>query len=327
MRWFGTAGLLRLHVGREKVQAVAEHHGRVTWAGEAGYASLEDLTDTIARLAADPAERCRRVAVALERPIVQLRTLRDVPPVKERELARLVAHQPGRFFRKNGTPLVTDATWVKNGTGRVAHAAAVEEPVVEAIVAGARAAGLVVQRIAPAEREDGLMLLSTSERAARTRTDRRVLIGLAVANAAMWTVVIGLVVGRLVWERRSLDRQLATLQTPLAALLAARHELRDAETTIQALGDASRTRGEGIAMIGAVTAALPDSAFLTSLTWYSDQSGLLTGVARRAGDVLARLERTHALPTPRFEGAVVREAFAGRDWERFTIKFGRSEAP
>ena len=36
----------------------------------------------IARLAAEPAERCARVSVVLERPPVQLRVLRDLPPVR-----------------------------------------------------------------------------------------------------------------------------------------------------------------------------------------------------------------------------------------------------
>jgi len=326
MRWPARSGSLRVQVGRDSIRAVADHRGRVTWAGEAGYTSLEDLADAIARLAAEPAQHCRHLEVALERPLVQLRSLRDLPPVKERELARLVAHQAGRFFRKNGTPLVTDAVWVKNGTDRVVHAAAVEEPVVEAIVAGARGAGLMILSIAPAER-DGLLLLPTSERATRARAERRLLRRLAIGTVGMWTLVAGLFVGRVVWERREVERQLQALQAPIAAVLAARQELRDADATLTAINNADHTRGEGMAILGAVVAALPDSAVLTSLTWYSDQASLLTGVARRAGDVLAQLERSQAVAMPRFEGAVVRETFAGRDWERYTIRFDQRVAP
>jgi hypothetical protein len=37
---------------------------------------------------------------------------------------------------------------------------------------------------------------------------------------------------------------------------------------------------------------------------------------------LAAVERSHAVPNPRIEGAIVREVLAGHEWERFTIIFG-----
>ncbi len=134
--------LLRLRIGRSTLRAESVRRGTVTWTAEATYADVVELADAIARLAAEAPERCWRVAVRLERPPVQVRTLGDLPPVKSRELRALVAHQAGRFFRRNGHPLVTDATWLGEGPGRVAKVAAVEEPLVEAIAAGARAAGL-----------------------------------------------------------------------------------------------------------------------------------------------------------------------------------------
>jgi hypothetical protein len=69
-------------------------------------------------------------------------------------------------------------------------------------------------------------------------------------------------------------------------------------------------------------AAIPDSVVLTAYTWRSDGSGLVAGAGRRAADVLAAVERSRAVSNPRIEGAIVREAMAGRDWERFTIVFG-----
>jgi len=327
MRWRGRGGLLRLRIGPTTVRAEAHHRGGVTWAGAAAYGSLDDLTDAIARLAAEPAEHCRRVVVALERPVLQLRTLRDLPPVKERELARMVAYQAGRFFRKNGTPLVTDAVWVTNGQGRVAHAAAAPEPMVEAIVAGARAAGLAIEGIGPVDGDQNLLLLPSSERAARARAERKLMWRLGIATAGVWMLALGSGVTRLISARRSVDQQLASLQAPLAALLAARRELRDAGATLQAVAEADQSRGQALAMLGAVTAALPDSAVLTSLSWSPEGAGILMGAARRAPEVLARLEQTHALPAVRFEGANAREAIGGRDWQRFTIGFGGRAPP
>jgi len=298
----------------------------VTWTAEAGYESLEDLTDTIARLAAEPAERCWRLAVTLERPPVQTRTLTDLPRVKDRELSALVAHQAGRYFRRNGHPLVTDAVWA-NGEARVALAAAVEEPVVEAIVDGARAAGLILEGIAPADTSAPLMLLPTSERAARTRVERKLVWRLVLVTVSVWVLVFGLVVGRLMWDRRIVERQLASLEASLATVLAARRELHDADATLQAAAQADRDRSQGLAVLGAMTTALPDSAVLTSLTWTASDTGVVTGLARRAAEVLERLERVGTVLAPRLEGPPVKEAIAGREWERFTIVFGKEPGP
>ena len=79
----------------------------------------------IARILERALERCAKDGLLPEdRPPVQLRTLSDLPPVKPRALAALVAHQADRFFRKNGRPLATDAVWVVNGAAPVARAAA-----------------------------------------------------------------------------------------------------------------------------------------------------------------------------------------------------------
>ena len=59
--------------------------------------------------------------------------------------------------------------------------------------------------------------------------------------------------------------------------------------------------------------------------WSADGSGILVGGARRATDVVARLDRLGTLAGVRLGGPVVREPIAGREWERFTILFGRDE--
>ncbi|HEV8265791.1 MAG TPA: hypothetical protein VGQ06_12660 [Gemmatimonadales bacterium] len=316
------APVLHLDVGERQVRAEAVRRGAVVWAGEATYESPEELADVIARLAAEPAERCRRVFVTLEKPPVQTRTLTDLPPVSDRALVALVAHQAGRFFRRNGAPLVTDAVGVRSGTERVVSAAATAEPLVLAIVAGAREAGLVVESISPAGIAECLQLLPDAERAARTRVERRVLVRLAIGVVGVWLLAGAIGAVRLTLARRAVERELATAQAPLAALLEVRQELRTAEATVRAVADARRSRGRALAALVRVSAALPDSAVMTSLTWRADGSGVLTGAARRAADVLARLERSGAVKDPRIEGPVVRDGVAGREWERVTIVFG-----
>jgi len=314
--------LLRLRIGRSTLHAEAVERGSVTWAGEASYSDVGELAEAIARLATEPPRACRRVMVALERPPVQLRTLTEVPPVKPRHLAALVAQQSGRFFRKNGQALITDATWVGKGSTRVAHAAAAEEPLVEAIAAGARAAGLWLETIAPAGEAATLTLLPKSERESRERAARGRTRRLTVVTCALWLAAGALFFGRLAWERRNVERELAALAQPLAAVLRARRELRDAETSINAIAMAERDRGMSLGLLTAVTGALPDSSVLTSFAWNADGSGVLVGGARHATDVVARLDRLGSLVDVRLGGPVVREPIAGREWERFTILFG-----
>jgi len=167
------------------------------------------------------------------------------------------------------------------------------------------------------------MLLPNSERESRERAARRRTRRLAVAACGLWLAAGALFVGRLIWERRAVDRELAALAQPLAAVLAARRELRDAETTLNAIAAAERERGRSLGLIAAVTGALPDSSVLTSLAWTGDGTGVLVGAARHATDVVARLDRLGSLAGLRLSGPVVREPIAGREWERFTILFGR----
>lgn len=318
----GRAPLLQLVIGHGTVRAEAIRAGVAIWAGEATYESVADLTEIIARLAAAPTDRCRRLKVTLERPPAQTRTLADLPPVHERELVALVANQPGRFFRRNAAPLVTDAIWVTNGQGRVTHAAAVEEPLVLAVAAGAAQAGLVLESINAAGVSPQLQLLPTAERIVRARARRRALIRLAVAASGVWLVAALSFALRLGIERRHVDRELAAADAPLNALTDVKREMRTAEAMVVSLANARRSREQALAALARINGAVPDSAVVTSYTWRADGTGVVAGSARRAADVLAAFDRTHAVANPRLDGAVVREAVAGREWERFTIIFG-----
>ena len=125
--------------------------------------------------------------MTLERPPAQTRTLTDLPPVRQRELRSLVANQAGRFFRRNGAALVTDATWIVNGGGRITQAAAVEEPLVLAVMSGANQAGLVVESITAAGVSAALQLLPNTERVTRGRMRRRMVMRMTLAASAVIT--------------------------------------------------------------------------------------------------------------------------------------------
>jgi len=314
--------VLQITIGERTVRAEAVRGRAAVWAGEAAYESAMDLSEVIARLAAAPSERCRRLQVTVERPPAQTRTLTDLPPVRPRELRSLVANQAGRFFRRNGAALVTDAAWIENGSGRITQAAAVEEPLVSAVVSGANQAGLVVESITAAGVSPSLQLLPNAERVTRAQMRRDMVTRMAIAASAVWVIAGVLLGARLLGERRNIDAELAAADAPLAALRDVRQEMRTVESMIVGLTEARRARGEALAALARVSAAVPESTVVTSYTWRGDGSGLVAGASRRAADVLAAIERTHAVANPRISGAVVRETLAGHEWERFTILFG-----
>jgi hypothetical protein len=319
----------RVRVGRGTIRAEVMRGGAVTWAGESAYASEEELTDALATLAALPGlGPCIRVAeVQLEAPLVQVRRLTDLPPVRGSALPALVANQATRFFRRNGKPLVTNAAWERRGrrAPRIAIAAAVEEPWLDAIVTGLRAAGLGVRAIRPAGCR--LLLLPKDERLARARRARLRIARLAVLASLLWLAVAGLSLNRLVHDAAALDRELARFEPARASVLAARRRYDEAVAMIRAVERADRARGAVAARTAAILLALPDSAFLTSLHVAGGAAGELSGSARRPSDVIAALERNGAVAAPRLAAPATRDVIGAREYERFTLRFGSASAP
>ena len=313
--------MLRLRIAPGVIHAEASLRRELVWVGEAPFDDPAGLSGAIAALAAAPSVPCRRLVVTIAPPLVQLRTIAGLPPVRPALLAGVVSHQACRFFRKNGVPLVTDAVWVSNGGAPLARAAAIGEPVVEAIAAGARAAGLVLETISVADDTAHLELLPAGERAARRRSERTRLRNAWAAAAALLIAALAVYVMRLSIARSRVNEGLAASQEPLEAVVTARRELRVAELTLLAARRATNSRGYLLSLLAQLTRALPDSAVITSLTLRDDGSGMLSGLARRASPAVARLESSPPFRRARLQGPVSRETVNGRDWERFTVEW------
>jgi hypothetical protein len=147
----GRRAVLGLSVSSSNVRAIFLDRGAIQWAGEAHYANLAELADIVARLAGESGRPVRRVRVVLERDIVQLRSITPAPPLSSAAARRYVALEAPRLFRKNGTPLVTDARLVPvDATRRALLAAAATEPLLRAILEGCAQAGLDVLGVGPA---------------------------------------------------------------------------------------------------------------------------------------------------------------------------------
>lgn len=324
---------LHVRVGRGVVSAKAVLRRRIVWAAEARFAGPDDLREAIAQLAGEESLPIRlgSMRVKLEPPLAQIRTLEGLPPVRAAALRALVSQQAGRFFRKNGKPLVTDAVWIKRSRGQapVARAAAVEEPWVEAILAGARESGLMLEAIRPQGEGASLgrlTLLSPAERARRWRTELLALKRLALIAALLWVAAAVAFLVRLQHERAAVERELHQLSQPALAIGAAHRKLTEAARMVETIARAERERARMLVRLDGVTAALPDSVYLTSLT-LDDSSGTVSGLSQQAVGVLASFERRPDLASPRLVGPVIRETNGGRELERFTLSFSWGARP
>lgn len=138
-----------LGIGGDSVRAVALSAGKIAWAAERARTE-EPLTRTIERILTDaPMARWRqpRVIAAVGPTHAQTKRLVGLPPVGDQlRLGDVVRESASRFFLKNGVPLVT--TWSPCADGPP-WAAAVEQPVLEAIESACRMRRVKLAAIVP----------------------------------------------------------------------------------------------------------------------------------------------------------------------------------
>ena len=333
------------------VSAVAVRRGRIVWAAESHYAEPSELAQVLGALAAERPRGAREASVALAEGVARVKTVEGLPRLKRRDLVAHVRLNSRRYFLQNGVPLVTDAMPLRQAGALLAGAPV---PLVEAVVAGLAAAGIACRSITPAEllpttsvtlplpeglsdgaraafriasAPPGTLSLMPEQARARQARDRVASIRrwAAAAAAAIVLCAAGWTVGQ--WRLRTrAEQELEQLKPSLHAALSAR---RDLEATDHALGlmaameSGSARRGRFLAEL---TRALPDSAFVVSLRLDPDGAGSLSGYAPRAAAIVARLERAGLVRRAALEGPVTREVVAGRELERFALRF-RSAGP
>jgi hypothetical protein len=157
----GDAWSPRIRIGvaidRATVRAVGIRFGRVAWGLETPMLATDAIGDAVvACLASRPGRRSwiarllpPIVTVALGPAHAQTKRLVGLPPLADpRLLARAVHEHVGRFFLKNGVPLVT--TSVRADGDHAAWAAAFEQPTVAAIAAACQRASLRLGTVVPA---------------------------------------------------------------------------------------------------------------------------------------------------------------------------------
>ena len=318
---------LTITVGPGSVRAEVMKRGATIWAGEAAHDGPADLAEVIAQLAGEPVlRRAGPAQVLIAGAAAQVRHLDALPPVSAGSLGRLVAHQQKRFFRRNGSPLLTAAVWQRPKRWWTrptrAEAIAVDEAWTDAIARGLGSAGLRLGRIAPAGAGPRLRLVPSREAAVRRARAVRSLRLWSAAALLLWTAAGGIYGARMRAAERRLAAAAGEIEPLAAAVRAGRMAYDEGRQTLALIEREAAAGADALGTLALVAASLPDSCVVTLFTVDSAGAGVLGGLAPDANAVIAAVERRAAAAAPRLDGLVVRESFGGREWDRFTLRFG-----
>lgn len=142
---------LGLEIESSSVRGVLVERGQITSTMTVGLADVESLDVALRRVLETlrrPSWRKPLVYVAIGPAASQLRRLINLPAIDgARPLRDVVRSNAGRFFLKNGVPLLTSS--VRREEGGDDWAAAVEEPPVRAIAEACRTSHLRLKLVAP----------------------------------------------------------------------------------------------------------------------------------------------------------------------------------
>jgi hypothetical protein len=147
------SGRIGVAIDSQTVRAVEVRAGRIRWAAELARDESEPLAATLAQLFSDVRKRSRwfirpRVVLALGPTVVQAKRLSGLPTMRDANLlTRMVAESSGRFFLRNGVPLVTGDVWMPADGG--VWAAAADEHSVRDLVEACVQARVVLRSIVP----------------------------------------------------------------------------------------------------------------------------------------------------------------------------------
>jgi hypothetical protein len=378
---------LGLAVSRTALRAVALHRGRPIWVAERPLGGVAEIAEGIAELATERPPRVTRTCVVLEGDLVQVKLVAGLPRLSDHRLRGVIALQAGRWFLRNGTPLVTGATWVV--PGERALAAAAEAGTLDRVLEGAARAGLRVEAVGPAVstcaallpdgewtwpadavvegitlRDGRIQILRRSAEngatpatslpalpglapdtgplypafaAARRRpvpvlepaalaershtADRRRTLALGLLTLGCWVAAAGTFELRTRRAAAVAAAELATLRPLLEQALTVERDLATAEDALARIAEARAARSRDGALLGAVTRALPDSAYLVSLRRGREGRVSLMGVAPSAARVVTALAGTSGIGGPVIEGGIARETTAQGVRERFRLSF------
>lgn len=305
-------------------------------APDGGWPSLTSALADIRATLGGPTGGRTRLAVTLLPPLAQAKLI-ATPALGRRDLRSYVNRNIRRYFIVGSEPVLSDAHRRPFRRAAATLALCAPERTVNGVLrAAAAAGGLEVETLtaepadldqphdaagaalgAAALAEDGPQLWPAERRGARTSHQRRRAAGLLAATTAL----LGFAAGTHLWglnrELTQVAARRAALAPRVAAALVQRRGLDDARTLAATLARLEAEAPSWTLLLADVTAALPQSAFLVSLT--ADGSRIrLAGMAPSASTVVPALEAAPLLKDVSLTSAARSGAAGAR--ERFELE-------
>jgi hypothetical protein len=219
-----------------------------------------------------------QVIVELRPPLAQLRTLRELPPVRTRDLLRLVKQQRDRFFRTTSDMSVVSAQWLNRKAGEtIANVALAELDVLESIEATLVESGVHVQHfLATRDRDDGgIALLTPSMASARARARRKTMLGALALVASGWLVPPVIYVADLSRDHHALDAELTQVDSSLARIDSLEVRMAAFVEFASAFRRQSADSAWASVALAEITVALPANVHLHAIRLQRDGPALL----------------------------------------------------
>ncbi|WP_420127344.1 hypothetical protein [Longimicrobium sp.] len=385
---------LGIAVGTDRIRAVALRAGRIVAATEAEVGAGDSLAAAVAELIAGvalPRFPRPRVVAALGPSLAQTRRIAGLPPLEDpRLVAQVVREGAGKFFLRNGVPLVT--TGVRIVEPGTVWAAALDERAVRAVEAGCRTAGVRVDRFVPTVAvlgrglggehlvwPDGGAVAEVRLREGELHSVRRVAAAqvagapppaavpalawlgehgwrfadaygaaalppyeamvhrpsgaaagdvptwrLAAAGCALAAALAFAAVAPALRAMGAEDRAMARIAAVQDRRRVAADTERELARVTEALAEAAAFdvgRYSPTLLLADLTAALPAGSAIVAFR-ADTAGGSVVALAPRAAAVVRPLEKVPGLVAPEIVGPVTREALAGRELERVTVRFG-----
>lgn len=214
-------------------------------------------------------------ALRIGYPWAQIRTVRGLPPVKERILSRIVEERAAIIFRGAPERLLFDASWEDTADG-VARAASVERSLLAGLVSLAHAHGAIVESVAVtglAAERSATFRHAILVRHERGWLARRAFKALGVALLP-WIAAGTLFVGDLNRDARDLALRVDSLQVAESRLTSIEDRVYQAAGIVEQLQQPGERKAAWVSQIADLTTVLPENQSLSRLDLAPDRASL-----------------------------------------------------
>ena len=221
-----------------------------------------------------------KLLLLLAPPVIEIRTLTDLPTLSPNELRRTVGTQATRFFRARSQSVVTDAISVRKIGSREVRAAAIDALLEQALI-GASAGRAILIR--PSGKRYERLDLSRASHARRAASRWSWLL----AAAALLAISLASFDRWLSQANAAAQSELDRLRVPAREADMRKREIAALSAARDAISESGSQRGKLLMRLARLGTSIPTGSFLNSIDLTESGAVQVQMTARRAADVEA----------------------------------------